>query len=248
MIYNCDDLALQVLDVGLYAHTDGFFAVKPRPHAALSYRLSGSGSFVIGGKRMLIEQGDILFLPADMAYEVEYSVSQSIVIHLLACSYTVPEHITIGDKGRMEARFLRILNAWQTHHSVNQVKAGVFDILSHLESDTLGMPMDEDIRQCVRYMEAHYDEADMTVARICEENHISPSGLQRKCQRVLGMNAKQYMTKLRMNKALDMLTAGTHSVKQVAYACGFEDEKYFSRVCKQTLGCAPSQLIHRSMT
>ena len=34
----------------------------------------------------------------------------------------------------------------------------------------------------------------------------------------------------------------TYTVKEIAPACGFSDEKYFSRLFKKTYGCAPSQL------
>ena len=70
MIYNYDDLTFQILSVGRFTHKDGVFLVKPRPYAALSFRVSGTGSFEIGDKSFTTRQGDVMFLPADTPYKV----------------------------------------------------------------------------------------------------------------------------------------------------------------------------------
>ena len=240
MIYNDDRLSFRILNVGLFSHEDGIYNVEGRPHAAFSYRLKGSGHFRIGEKSIDVEPGDIIFVPAGIPYEVEYFASESIVVHFLDCSYTVAEKISVGDREQLEKRFLRMLNTWQTHHSFNRTKGNVYEILSFLESDTATMPPDSDILECVRYLEAHYTEIGMSIESLCAQHHISHSSLQRKFRQYFGMNPKQYLTRLRMNRALDMLTSGEESVKTIAYACGFEDEKYFSRAFKKTYGYPPS--------
>jgi hypothetical protein len=91
MIYNFDNLIFQILTVDRFYHNKGIFNVKARPYAALSLRVAGTGEFKIGGKSFVTAPGDILFIPADAPYEVEYSVSESIVANLECCNYTEPE-------------------------------------------------------------------------------------------------------------------------------------------------------------
>ena len=55
----------------------------------------------------------------------------------------------------------------------------------------------------------------------------------------------QYLMKLRMEHAAGLLFAGGCSVREVAAACGFTDEKYFSRAVRQYFGMPPSALHYR---
>ena len=71
---------------------------------------------------------------------------------------------------------------------------------------------------------------------------MSPSALQRAFLHHFGMSPKQYVIKLRTHKALQLLVENRLSVKQVAYACGFADEKYFSRAFKSKYGYPPSMV------
>jgi AraC-like DNA-binding protein len=43
-----------------------------------------------------------------------------------------------------------------------------------------------------------------------------------------------------MNRALSLLAQGTLSVGEISDACGFSDEKYFSRAFKKVYGYPPS--------
>ena len=71
---------------------------------------------------------------------------------------------------------------------------------------------------------------------------MSASGLQRAFLQHFGSSPKQYVIKLRLHKALQLLVENKLSVKEVAFACGFSDEKYFSRAFKAKYGYPPSQL------
>ena len=243
MIYNFDNLSFQILSVSLYKHRDEKQSVAERPYAALSYRLCGEGRFQIDGRSLTVKTGDVIFIPDGMPYEVEYSCSESIVIHLTECNYREAEVIAVEDKRGAESRFWQLLRIWQEVHSSNRAKSCVYDILSHFESERTAVASDPDVARCVQYFVERFRDAETTVEALCRDTHISHSSLQRKFKRHLGVTPKQYLVKLRMNLALELLMRGEMSVKGVAYACGYEDEKYFSRAFKQTYGYSPMRFV-----
>jgi hypothetical protein len=53
----------------------------------------------------------------------------------------------------------------------------------------------------------------------------------------------EYIRKLRIDKATELLHAGKHSVAEVAYLTGFSDQSYFTRVFKRHTGMTPSQYV-----
>ena len=239
MIYNFENLSFRVMNVVEFSHRDGRHAVKERPHAALSYKLNGDGSFQIDGKSINVKSGEVIFIPADMPYRVEYSCSKTIVLHLLDCNYREAEKITPTDSLAIESRFRHLLNVWQENRSVNRVKAAVFDILSLFETDCGSAKPSQDVLRCTEYLRENFTDPLLSVEALCLEEHTSHSTLQRKFKKDTGMTPKQYLTRLRMNKAIDLLSEGGSSVRSIAYECGYSDEKYFSRAFKQIYGCSP---------
>ncbi|MBR2353843.1 MAG: helix-turn-helix transcriptional regulator [Clostridia bacterium] len=242
MIYSNDNLSFRILMIDRFFHKEGIFQVKARPYAALSYRVNGTGSFEIEGKSMYSKAGDVLFIPVDTPYKVEYSVGESIVIHFEYCNHVEAESISLSNPSELEVRFHRLMDAWGKHHSVNQAKSMIYDILEKIANDQKMSIHDSSIAGCVRYMEEHFCDPNLNMKAICAASFISASGLQRAFLRYFGISPGQYLIGLRMNRALELLKENTHSVKEIALSCGFTDEKYFSRAFKKKYGYPPSQL------
>ena len=242
MLYNFDDLSFQILTIDRFIHKEGYFHINARPYAALSFRTKGTGSFEMGGKTLFTRQGDVLFIPADMPYEVEYSASESIVANLQLCNYTEPEVFHFKNRAESALLFSQLLESWQSRHSANQAKSALYGILEKIENDQKISEEDTAFVACLQYIEAHFCEPSLDIGSVCEQGFISPSSLQRAFLQRFGVSPKQYIIKLRMNKALQLLIENKRSVKEIAFLCGFSDEKYFSRAFKEKYGYPPSRM------
>ena len=242
MIYNFDNLSFQILTVDRFFHKNGIFEVKSRPYAALSFRVNGTGAFEIGNTRLIAKPGDVLFLPANTPYKVEYSVSESIVVHFEHCNYFEAENVCIENRLEIATRFQRLLEAWNGQHSVNQAKSIIYDILDKMSNDQKTSISDTAVANCVCYMDEHFCDPKLDIETVCGVAFISVSSLQRAFAKYFGISPKQYLIQLRMNRALELLTENELSVKEISFACGFTDEKYFSRAFKKKFGYSPSQL------
>jgi len=242
VIYNYDNLSWQILTVGRFFHKEGFFDVKARPYAALSFRVSGTGDFEIGAKRLVTNTGDVLYLPADTPYKVNYSVSESIVIHLEYCNYFEAENICLNNPSRIDRQFRHLFDVWTQQHSVNYAKSVIYYILENIANDQKMSISDTVIANCVHYMDTNFCDPQMDISTVCDTAFISASSLQRGFIKYVGMSPKQYLIQLRMNRALGLLTDDKLSVREICFACGFTDEKYFSRAFKKKYGYPPSKL------
>ena len=242
MLYNFDGLSFQILTVDRFYHKEGFFSVKARPYAALSLRIKGTGAFKIGNKSFLTKPGDVLFIPADTPYEVDYSVSESIVANLPSCNYTEAELFDFEGQSGVSLLFLKLLEEWNEGHSVNRAKAGIYNILEKINEEKETMLENTAFSCCLDYIKENFCDPMLDVAAVCEIGFISSSCLQRSFLRHFGVSPKQYIIKLRMEKALQLLAENRLSVKEIAAACGFSDEKYFSRAVRNKYGYSPTQL------
>ena len=242
MIYNFDDLSFGIISINNYSHQKGTFSVQARPYAALSFRLFGSGDFKVGDKSLSVGQGDLLFIPDGVPYEVEYSVSESIVVHMHSCNYREAEAIRIGDSGELARPFLQLMSDWKSDRSVNAAKSTVYAILDRVGKikneaiETRGFP------DCLKYIERNFCDPYLDISAVCNEGFISVSTLQRAFALHFGTSPMQYVIDLRMKRAVELLFEGKLCVKEVAARCGFTDEKYFSRVFRKKYGYPPSKL------
>ncbi len=242
MIYNDDDLSFRILMVNRFFHKEGVFEVKARPYAAFSYRVSGTCLFEIDGKAMSAKAGDVLYIPAGTPYKVEYSVGESIVVHFEYCNYSEAENVSLSNPSDIGVQFLRLMELWSDRHSVSQAKSIIYDILDRMANDQKLSIRDGSVAACIQYMQEHFGDPELDIEAVCSASFISVSSLQRAFAKYFGISPGQYLIGLRMNRALELLNEDALSVKEIAFLCGFADEKYFSRAFKKRYGLSPKHL------
>jgi DNA-binding response OmpR family regulator len=76
---------------------------------------------------------------------------------------------------------------------------------------------------------------------LASEMCVSPSQLNRKIKSISGLNATNYVLKVRLNRAKKLLTTFQKPIGEIAMDCGFNDFAYFSRTFKKEFGITPSK-------
>ena len=158
---------------------------------------------------------------------MEYSVSESIVAHLQSCNYFEAEVFNFENTTEVSLMFLQLLDEWRERHSFNQAKSTIYSILDKIDSDKKTLAEKTAFADCLKYIETHFCESSLDIGTMCKMGFISQSTLQREFLQHFGMSPKRYIIKLRMERALALLAENGLSIKEVAFACGFTDEKYF---------------------
>lgn len=246
MIHSFDKLSFQILSVEESACEDGAFTVKARPYAALSFRAEGEAEFKIGDKRFSSKQGDIIFIPQNVPYQVRYKRSKCLVIHLKDCNYLSPEHFPLRHFSAYQILFEQALSDWKNGFRVNSVKSVFYNVLQMLDDENALADKgihDDSFLRCVHYIQENFCNSDLSLDFLCKKFFISKATLQRKFQQYYHMSYIKFLTKLRFDKAFNMLSSGNETVAAVAYACGFNDEKYFSRAVKKHFGVPPTTIM-----
>ena len=242
MIYSFPELSFTILSVIRVKHRDGRFSVGGRPYAALSYRVRGSGSFRLGETEFNSEAGDLLFVPEGASYDVEYNGTEMIVVHFVGCNYKEAENISVENKKLLRDRFEQMLSAWEQKRATNLIKSLIYGAFQEIADSEAHIAQDEVVARAAAIMESRLADADFDIATLARELYVSVATLRRKFTDSFAMSPKQYLTKLRLDRALALLASGHYLVKDVALKCGFPDEKYFSRIIKARFGKSPSEL------
>jgi len=91
----------------------------------------------------------------------------------------------------------------------------------------------------VSYVEANYHEKIRleTAARLCQ---LSPFQFSRNFKKKNGVTFRDFVVKLRVQRAAELMKDTRASVTEAAFVVGFNDLSYFARMFRRQFGVAPS--------
>ena len=243
MLYNFDDLNFKVLSVNRISWKKAQHKVEPRPFAALAFRVKGSGLFNSLGNQFVANTGDILFCPASVGYDVEYTDGEIIVIHFSECNYvTSLENYQFKNYDYFYSKFSEILENFENGACIYKINYLIFRLLNSMRERSSIKPNDTALINCVNEMNENYSDVNLSISALCKKNGISEASLRRKFHQAYSCSPKEYLLKLKLDKAVSLLAENTQTVQEIATLCGFSDEKYFSRIIKQRFSASPSAL------
>ena len=91
------------------------------------------------------------------------------------------------------------------------------------------------IRQICQYLKKNY-AAQVSVETAAESVHKTANYISMRFKKEMGISFSEYLTDIRINRAVELLTSTNQSVQQVAERCGFGNYVYFSKILKQKTG------------
>jgi len=100
--------------------------------------------------------------------------------------------------------------------------------------------IDEAIQNVAKYISENYN-ASITLDDAAKLANMSPTYFSRKFKKVTGFGFKEYLCKIRLKQAENLLLQTKNSITEIALQCGFNDSNYFGDVFKKARGMSPHQ-------
>lgn len=102
-------------------------------------------------------------------------------------------------------------------------------------------PLDENcnFNKILKYFSDHLTET-LTIADMAKYCHLSKTYFIRKFQKNFGYSPLVYFNRLKIESACHLLLVSKRSIKEIAFALGFNDPLYFSRLFQKVMGKSPS--------
>ncbi len=81
----------------------------------------------------------------------------------------------------------------------------------------------------------------LSLKEVSQSLHVHPSYLSREFSKYFDdLSFGDYIRKLRIEKAIQLLNDPNHSLSEIAYLTGFSDQSHFTRIFKKVTGKNPS--------
>lgn len=194
------------------------------------------------GRTKVLSEGEIALFSDQCAYIVEnkdgkplehYTINFSALnsdINFPKETYLTPENIEPYKKLCENILFHT--------HTANNLKAmsALYSILAdilenplsdiHYENNFVG------IYPALSYLETEY-KSDITIAHLADLCMMSPTTFRRNFKKASGVSPMEYLLRVRIDRAKQLLKHSALSVCEISALCGFNDVEYFCRTFKK---------------
>lgn len=89
-------------------------------------------------------------------------------------------------------------------------------------------------------IEKNLSDSDFGVLQLCHQLHLSRMQVHRKLKAVCNKSTAQFIREMRLQKAQQLLTTSDSTIAEIAYAVGFTEPNYFTKVFKDFYRQLPS--------
>lgn len=99
------------------------------------------------------------------------------------------------------------------------------------------------LEDLVRLVESNIGNPDFKIEQFAQELAVSRALLFIKIKALTNMTPKNFLKSFRLKRALQLLETEKLNVSEIAYAVGFKEPRYFSKVFQKEFGHSPSQFL-----
>ncbi len=224
--------------------------------------LSSKGIHTINGREYAESRGDVFIMRLNDSHsfrreeEAFYLVvdvppnciPRSVEEMLLAVKGNVITHLEEDTFQKMLTLY-HMLDATRGENNFDTLKresicaALIMEILSHVEEDRSDWisPTNLRLREIMDYIHSHIQEK-LTAKTIAEHFYVSKEYLYAFCRKNMGISLMNYVRKVRMEAAMELLLHTEKSVEQIAEVCGYPVSATFTRAFHKEYGIPPSEV------
>jgi AraC-like DNA-binding protein len=239
------------------APQDGMaYAFKPEIH----FQLEGESEFILPGDRLLLLGGETAIMPALMPHRLA-PAAPGVSRRMVASFYSSAVSIRYAQTGaELEAigfyptsrlrQLVEITELLIDFHHGNRPHGA--PLLQALEASLLWMLIDllddevpetgtdsNRVFQVKWLVHSHLSNPELSVAFLAEQMRVSSGYLSHIFGGGPDGSLVQYIHQQRVARAIEALGSNKLSVSEIAWACGFTDPGYFSRIFRKQTGMTP---------
>ncbi len=229
------------------------YYANTRRYHELIYVLEGECTTTYKGKTVKNSPGTVQFLPKETVgskHYLDFISEYSCITFYFDSDSLLPNEVMTYDLSNhlgIKAVFEKALQIWNRretgyyHRAASLLYSLFYEIEKSCASGYPASNAERRIAPAVEYIHKHYCDRDFSYESLPVLCGLKYSYFFRLFVRRFGVSPSQYVKKLKIEKACQLLWINKYSVTQIAEMLGYSDVYYFSRQFKEHMGVAPSQ-------
>ena len=219
----------------------------------VTFVLRGRARYEINGEQIDVGAGDLLYVPTGSRRFATTSARDPMSCFSINFWLTdrdgapheldLPPVLRLGLRADVVELFRELWFAW-THkqHGYATRVNGIMLLLLDKALEAAARPAsapDPRITDATRHVVEHFREP-LDIAGLAGRYGLSPVYFADLFRRQNGVSPRQYLTRVRIQHAQELLGTGEYTVGEVAERCGYPDVLYFRRHFREVTGLRPS--------
>ena len=98
------------------------------------------------------------------------------------------------------------------------------------------------MRNVLSHINENINDEKLNVEHLAGELFLSRSKLYRKIKALTGDTANEFIRKVRLKKAKQIIEASNYTISEVCYKVGFSSPSYFTKCFKEHFGILPTDM------
>ena len=219
-----------------------------RHMCGMIYTVEGTEIYHFASGDRAAAPGTVLFIPKGEVYTIDFegetSVAYVINFELSSAPAFEPTLLRLPAQGSMPTLLMEAERCWQRKQTGYEPESlayffRIIAVLERLESTYIHPTQYERIAKAVDYLHEHYTEQNFRVGYLSELSGITPKYFSQLFRKKFGASPKEYVTRLKIERARELLADDKLRISQIAQVLGFRDVYHFSKVFHTETGESP---------
>lgn len=246
--FSSDDFYFHRIHFEKYHYTDNS---KGSPMNYIAYMLKGRAEIVSKHCAIKINEGDVFFIPVNLAYQSYWYGNDE--IEFLSYGFSNIEakeklnfnlQVIDCDEG-LKNQVLRIPTEGNSLscETLSLFYGALSKIIPYLRQSEPVSKKDEIVERAKKYIKSH---TDCSVADVARECHISEPYLYLLFRENVGCTPNDYRLKAKCKKGIEYLLTTDKTVEEISALIGLSSASHFRRILKSQMGLTPKEVRKRS--
>lgn len=240
---------LKILSV-IHKSSNPYGSVESRRVNSFNIRVSGCMKYVFEDKEILVNEGEMIFLPQGSCYKTEKVSDGDSVVTIINIEgdfgETKPSCFSIKDFYAVDYIMYNLADVWKIGEQSQkyQCLSLLYSLLAYISAlDSLEYHKKKKfhvIEPAVSYLQRHIYDCDLKMDELHRLCDVSDAYFRKIFFARFGVSPKNYVISKRLSYARSIIDSGEFStVKELALLVGYKDPLYFGKVFKQHYGASP---------
>lgn len=192
----------------------------------------------------------VYFQPISLA-----AIYSALIKHYLFIDIILTSAQFVNDLGGQAVKVIPIMGSIEQYLADIKTIVQIKEALKNLFSDVLAFRDDQvqykkakPIFEARDFIDTHFTDPDLLMDNVASSVNLSSSHFSVVFKREIGESFKDYLTRVRIEHAKELLRTTNLKCSEIAYKSGYNDPHYFSYVFKKNTGIPPQEFRQLSQT
>ncbi|OQB13778.1 MAG: Arabinose operon regulatory protein [Firmicutes bacterium ADurb.Bin193] len=229
------------------------------------YIIKGKGYYSFGDEITEIGNGNIVIFQPNIPQRYNYYFKDSTELYWVHFTgYAARKNLSelglldrrsyfIGESGECIELFKKVISELKIkkplfmHYCSVYLVELILNIARILAALNEGLVVSDDIKKAIELMHANYNQ-NHPIGFYAQKSNLSMYRFIHKFKAATGVSPLEYITRIRINGAKDLLSSSSHSISEISSIVGYDNPLYFSRIFKRETGVSPSAYKNSKIT